>query len=187
MNNKIKNRKDLQYFLKEDFKHMGGAHSFMLFRWIVGEENARMKLYLWVLRHLEFYTNVKVPIIGIFLKLFFEIWHRRQCFKYGVHIGKNVCGYGLRIVHIGGIHVNANNVGNYFSVTQGCVIGNKRTADDRPVVGNHVQFTLGAKAIGGVHIGDNSIICPNSVVIKDIPENCIASGVPVCIIKERKK
>lgn len=65
------------------------------------------------------------------------------------------------------------------------MLGNKKYKEDRPFIGNNVEFTLGAKAIGGVHIGDNSIICPNSVVIKDIPENCIASGVPVCIIKKR--
>jgi len=144
-----------------------------------------MLLYIWVLRHLEYYTNVKIPVIGSVMRIFFEVWHRRQSYKYGVYIEKNICGYGLRIVHIGGIHVNANVVGNYFSITQGCVLGNKKYKEDRPFIGNNVKFTLGAKAIGGVHIGDNSIICPNSVVIKDIPENCIASGVPVCIIKKR--
>lgn len=184
MVNKINSRKDLKFFLEEDFKSMGGAGMTPL-RWLMGEENARMKLYIWVLRHLEFYTNVNIPVVGKLMLLFFEVWHRRQELKYGVYIGKNMCGYGLRIVHIGGIHVNANKVGNYFSITQNCVLGNKSDTKDRPYVGNNVEFTLGAKAIGGVRIGDNSIICPNSVVIKDIPENCIASGVPVCIIKKR--
>ena len=186
MNEIIKNRKDLRFYLKEDFKHMGGASSIWFIRWLVGEENARMKLYLWVLRHLEYYTNVNIPVIGVVLKLFFEVWHRRQCLKYGVHINKNVCGYGLRIVHIGGIHVNANKVGNYFSITQGCILGNKRTDDDRPSVGNNVKFTIGAKAIGGIHIGDRALIAPNSVVVKDVPDDAIMSGVPAVIIKIKK-
>lgn len=183
----IKSRQDLSFFLKEDFKQMGGGIDLeWLFRWIVGEENARMRLYLWVLRHLEYYSNVRIPIIGRALCLIFEIWHRRQEYKYGVHIVKNVCGYGLRIIHIGGIHINANRVGNYFSITCGCVLGKKNDLENRPYVGNNVEFTLGAKAIGCVHIGDNSVICQNSVVIKDVPANCIASGVPINILKERK-
>ena len=183
---KIRNRKDLSFFLQEDYKHMGGVNYTWPLRWLVGEEHARMILYIWVLRHLEYYTNVRIPVIGYVLKLFFEIWHRRQQLKYGVYIGKNICGYGLRIVHTGGIHVNANDVGNYFSITQGCVLGNNHYKDERPFIGDNVKLTLGAKVIGGVHIGNNSIICPNSVVIKDVPDNSIASGVPITIIKQRK-
>ena len=182
---RIINRKDLRLFLNEDFKHMGGVNYTWPIRWILGEENARMILYIWVLRHLEYYSNAKIPVVGVFLRIVFEIWHRRQQFKYGVYISKNTCGYGLRIVHIGGIHVNANYIGNYFSITQGCVLGKNHNNDERPYVGDNVKFTLGAKAIGNVHIGNNSTICPNSVVIKDIPANSIASGVPISIIKKR--
>lgn len=184
---KIKNKRDLKFCLHEDMKVMGGVDISVVFRWIIGEENARMKLYILVLRCLEYYTNVKIPIIGFLLRFFFEIWHRRQSYKYGVYIGKNVCGYGLRIVHIGGIHVNANRVGNYFSITQGCVLGQKKDRSDKPYVGNNVHFTIGAKAIGGIYIHDNVVICPNSVVIKNVPANCIMSGVPAQIVKQKNK
>ena len=181
----INSRKDLKFCFHEDIKQMGIVNISTLGRWLLGEENARMILYIWVLRHLEYYSNVKVPVIGLPLRLFFEIWHRRQSFKYGVYIHKNTCGYGLRIVHIGGIHVNASRVGNYCSFTQGVVLGKKDNNENRPYVGNNVKFTLGCKVIGRVKIGDNSVICPNSVVINDVPDNCIVSGVPATIVKQR--
>lgn len=51
------------------------------------------------------------------------------------------------------------------------------------VIGNNVDMTIGCKIIGGVTIGDNDIIAPNSVVVKDVPDNAIVSGVPAKIIK----
>lgn len=36
-------------------------------------------------------------------------------------------------------------------------------------IGNNVEIAIGAKVIGGVHVGDGSIIAPNSVVVKDVP------------------
>ena len=44
-------------------------------------------------------------------------------------------------------------------------------------------MTIGSKIIGKVIIGDNVVIAPNSVVIKDVPDNCIVSGVPAKVIK----
>ena len=39
----------------------------------------------------------------------------------------------------------------------------------------------------GVHIGKGTIIGAGSVVTKDIPEYCIAGGVPCKVIKQLKK
>ncbi len=44
---------------------------------------------------------------------------------------------------------------------------------------------MGAKLYGTLKVGDNAVITPNSVVIKDVPENAIVSGVPAKIIKIR--
>lgn len=47
-----------------------------------------------------------------------------------------------------------------------------------------MEIALGAKIIGKVSIGNNVIIAPNSVVVKDIPDNCVVSGIPAKIIKK---
>ena len=47
----------------------------------------------------------------------------------------------------------------------------------------YVELTLGCKVIGGITIGNNVIVAPNSVVVKDVPDNSVVSGVPARTIK----
>jgi serine O-acetyltransferase len=54
-----------------------------------------------------------------------------------------------------------------------------------PVIGDNVKIMSGAKIIGPVSIGDNCIIGANSVVSKNMPDNCIATGNPA-IVREIK-
>lgn len=51
------------------------------------------------------------------------------------------------------------------------------------IIGNNVNLCVGAKVIGGVKIGNNVIVAPNSVVVKDVPDNAVVSGIPAKIIK----
>ena len=37
------------------------------------------------------------------------------------------------------------------------------------------------------NIGNNVIVAPNSVVVKDVPDNCVVSGIPAKIIKKDGK
>ena len=51
-------------------------------------------------------------------------------------------------------------------------------------VGNSVWFGAGVIVLGGVTIGDNTVIAAGSVVTKDIPSNVIAAGVPCRVLRE---
>ena len=51
-------------------------------------------------------------------------------------------------------------------------------------VGNSVWFGAGVIVLGGVTIGDNTVIAAGSIVTKDIPSNVIAAGVPCRVIRE---
>ena len=62
-------------------------------------------------------------------------------------------------------------------------IGHKIPGQDAPVIGDNVVISAGCKIIGKVNIGDNVIIAPNAVVVKDVPENCVVGGIPAQIIK----
>ena len=42
----------------------------------------------------------------------------------------------------------------------------------------------GSKVVGNVHIENNVAIAANSVVTKDIPDNCIVGGIPARILSE---
>jgi len=55
----------------------------------------------------------------------------------------------------------------------------------KPVtIGNHVWIGSRAMILKGVTIGDNVVIAAGSVVTRDIPDNCLAAGVPARVIKE---
>lgn len=49
---------------------------------------------------------------------------------------------------------------------------------------DNVGLAMGSKVFGPCHIGNNSMVAPNSVVFKDVPENTIVSGIPARIIKQ---
>lgn len=74
-------------------------------------------------------------------------------------------------------------MGENCTIQSGVVIGNVGDSDHRPVIGNKVNFGLGCKVYGKIHIGNNVSILPNAVVTKDVPDNAIVGGVPAKIIK----
>lgn len=74
----------------------------------------------------------------------------------------------------------------FGAVRESFVVGNKGSQDNRAIIGNNVGLTIGCKVIGKVVLGNNVIVAPNSVVIKNIPDNAVVSGVPAKIIKVRE-
>lgn len=68
----------------------------------------------------------------------------------------------------------------------GQTIWNSPRGIDKPtIVGNDVWIGHGAIIMGGVKIGDGSIIAAGSVVTKDIPPMHIVGGNPAKILKRR--
>lgn len=53
-------------------------------------------------------------------------------------------------------------------------------------IGNNVWIGGGVKIMGGVSIGDNTIIGAGSIVTKSIPANVLAAGNPCKVIREIK-
>ena len=51
------------------------------------------------------------------------------------------------------------------------------------VIKKNVWVGEGAAILSGVTIGQNSIICTNAVVTKDVPPNSVVGGIPAKIIK----
>jgi len=51
------------------------------------------------------------------------------------------------------------------------------------VIGKNVYITSRCVILGGVTVGDNSVIAAGSVVVKDIPANCLAGGNPARVIR----
>ena len=65
---------------------------------------------------------------------------------------------------------------------RGVVVGLRRVDQKfAPVLGNNVDIGSGAKLLGQIQIGDNTIIGANAVVLCDVPANSIAVGVPATV------
>lgn len=55
------------------------------------------------------------------------------------------------------------------------------------MIGDNVSLGCNVTIIGGVHIGNNVTIGAGSVVVKDVPDNCVVAGNPAKIIRYIKQ
>ncbi|MEB3359906.1 MAG: serine O-acetyltransferase [Synechococcales bacterium] len=71
-------------------------------------------------------------------------------------------------------------VGSYTLIYQGVTLGGtgKETGKRHPTVGSHVVIGAGAKILGNITIGDYARVGAGSIVLRDVPANCTAVGVP---------
>ncbi|MBM7870517.1 serine O-acetyltransferase [Clostridium pascui] len=102
-----------------------------------------------------------------------------------IHPGATI-GKGLFIDHGMGVVIGetaevGNNVIMYHGVTLGGTGKNK--GKRHPTVGNNVVIGAGAKILGPISLGTSSKIGANAVVLKDVPENCTAVGIPAKVVK----
>jgi serine O-acetyltransferase len=86
-------------------------------------------------------------------------------------------GAGLFIQHGMATLVNAESIGCNCWINQQVTIGYSDKIR-RPTIGDNVRISAGAKVIGGIVVGDNAVIGPNTVVIDNVPSGATLLGVP---------
>lgn len=64
-----------------------------------------------------------------------------------------------------------------------CMQGVRCKDSDKIVIGEGTWIGTNAVIVGNIRIGKHSVIGANSVVTKDIPDYCVAVGIPAKIIK----
>lgn len=96
-------------------------------------------------------------------------------------------GRRFTIEHFGGIVVSGDaTFGDDVIIRNGVTVGLRHTGvRGSPIIGNRVDIGAGAKLLGPIQIGDDVAIGANAVVIKDVPANSIAVGVPARIIHKK--
>lgn len=95
-------------------------------------------------------------------------------------------GRGTKLAYGGiGLVIHARAVvGRNCMIGQGVTIGGKSGWYEVPVIGDNVEIHAGARILGPIRIGNNVIIGANTVVVKDVPDNCVVAGIPARIIRE---
>jgi len=134
--------------------------------------------FLYLLSFFPEYRNVFYLRIGAW-KHFLNIICPRLSTLY---IYTNDVGKGLFIQHGFATIIAAKSLGENCWINQQVTIGYSNDMD-MPTLDNNVTINAGAKVIGNVLIGDNSIVGANAVVVKNVPANCTVVGVPAYIIK----
>ncbi len=111
--------------------------------------------------------------------------HGRHKTGIEIHPGAKI-GKCLFIDHgMGIVFGETTEIGDNCTIYHGVTLGGtgKDTGKRHPTLGNNVTVGTGAKVLGNIHIGNNVKIGGNSVVVKDVPDNCTVVGVPGRIIK----
>jgi serine O-acetyltransferase len=97
-----------------------------------------------------------------------------------IHPGATI-GEGLFIDHGMGVVIGETaEIGDNVSLLQGVTLGGTSTRREKrhPTLGDNVVVGAGAKIIGAFTIGDGSRIGAGSVVVREVPPNCVVVGVP---------
>ena len=109
-----------------------------------------------------------------------------------IHVGDDfLTNYHVTILDIAPVHIgNSCMIGpNTLITTVGHPLNKQgrreRIGISKPVtIGDDVWIGGNVTILPGVHIGNNVIIAAGAVVTGDIPDNCVAGGIPARKIKE---
>ena len=106
-----------------------------------------------------------------------------------IHPGA-VLGRGVFIDHGAGVVIGETAVvGDRCTIYQGATLGGtgKDAGKRHPTLGSGVLVGCGAKILGPFTVGDNAKIAANAVVLREVPPDCTAVGVPAVIVRRNGK
>ncbi len=104
-----------------------------------------------------------------------------------IHPGAKL-GRGLFIDHGMGVVIGeTTEIGDNVTIYHGVTLGGtgKDKGKRHPTIGNNVVIGAGAKILGPLYVGSNAKIGANAVVLKDVPANATAIGIPAKIIEAK--
>ena len=102
-----------------------------------------------------------------------------------IHPGAKI-GRRLVIDHGMGIVIGETaEVGDDCLIYHGVTLGGtgKDQGKRHPTIDNNVLLSTGSKVLGPFKVGDGARIAANAVVLKEIPENATAVGVPARVVR----
>lgn len=134
-----------------------------------------------ICQHLRGNRILKLVFYPLFL---FFFW--RTGLRFGIRIPLScTVGPGLYIGHWGGIWVNPDvSIGANCTLLHEVTLGraSRGPTEGAPEVGDRVYIGPGAKVVGKVRLGDQSLISANSLVVQNVPDSGVVMGVPGRVI-----
>lgn len=149
-----------------------------VFHALFSTSDVRVKYYI---KLICFFKDKKLPLMGL-------IFTRSLQRNYGVYISYNTeFDKTLILKHPTSIIIGEGaKIGKNVTIFQSVTIGRGDTyVDEYPQIGDNTIIYSGAVILGGIKVGANCIIGANAVVIKDVPANSVAVGVPAKCIERR--
>lgn len=141
----------------------------------------KLPLVIQLIYHLhnnKYYRSLFYHRIGP-IKSVFMRWYCPGDKYFNISVTTKI-GESMWIAHPYATIINADSIGSNFSCIHCTTIGDY---NGRPIIGDNVSLGANVTIIGKVKIGNNVTIGAGSVVVKDIPDNCIAVGNPAKVIK----
>ena len=129
-------------------------------------------------------TGRKVDDTFILIPPFYSAYGRDICVGHKVFINQCCTLYDMGGVDIGdrvmiGPNVNIITTGHPLEPSK-----RRAYVEGKPIViEENVWIATGATILGGVTVGQNSVVAAGAVVTKDVPPNSFVAGVPAKIIR----
>ena len=137
---------------------------------------------LYLLHNNRYYRSLFYYRIGAVKSLLIS-WYRPGD-RYFLISQTTKIGNGVLIAHPYATVINAESIGDNFSCIHCTTLGAKESG--MPTLGNNVSLGANVTIIGPVRIGNNVIVGAGSVVVKDIPDNCVVAGNPAKVIRTNR-
>lgn len=132
-----------------------------------------------------FYFRICQNSRNKFIRLFCEYKLFRLCRKYGIEIKTNTkIGVGFAMIHPYNITISPYaEIGKNCNIYKGATIGlSQGKHPGAPKIGDSVQIGINSTVIGGIKVGNDVLIAPNTLVNQDIPDHSIVIECPCEII-----
>lgn len=180
---RINTKEDLRDWLDYELRRYPNYGRYRIYNILLMSENAVLRRHQILLRKTEYHINSGHRFLSRIYRMRLELFQM----KWRIHIPPNVFGRGLRVMHVGEMHINGRaRAGENCTVHAHTSLAAAGFNDGVPTIGNGVVLFMGAIVAGDIHIADNVVIGANSVVTRSVEEeNVTVSGNPAKIVSHK--